>query len=156
MTHPSFPAFVEVNSGVEHRFQSKFVPPGKPKIPPLIETVLNPFIEVLPQPETEGQVIVHIHFLAFPGALIRVWASTFLYPSEDSESKIPLVHAENISMAPIWTHLTSYGVFSFTLLFKSLPGDCLVFDLAEEIEETGAFCFKDISRNQSDVYHLWI
>jgi hypothetical protein len=121
-------------------------------------------VEVLTESETalavkveeESQVLVHVHFLAFPGALIRIWKTTFLIPSVPSGEKVPLVHAENITMAPMWTQLDGYGVFTFTLVFKGLPRDCKVFDLTEEIEESGAFHFSDITRNETDVYHLWL
>ena len=124
----------------------------------------RPQVEVLAEPETalvvkveeESQVLVHVHFLAFPGALIRIWKTTFLIPSVPSGEKVPLVHAENITMAPMWTQLDGYGVFTFTLVFKGLPRDCKVFDLTEEIEESGAFHFSDIDRNETDVYHLWL
>ncbi len=124
----------------------------------------RPQVEVLAEPETalavkleeESQVLVHVHFLAFPGALIRIWKTTFLIPTIPSGEKVPLVHAENITMAPMWTHLDGYGVFTFTLVFKGLPRDCQVFDLTEEIEESGAFHFPEIARNETDVYHLWL
>jgi hypothetical protein len=131
----------------------------KPLIQPqrtLPEILANPEIEVATLTEEERQVIVHIHFLAFPGALIRIWSSTFLIPSDSDSGKVPLVHAENITYGPQWTQLLSYGVFSFSLIFSGLPKGCRKFDLVEEIEESGAFFFPDIERNETDVYHLWI
>lgn len=123
---------------------------------PQVEVLTGPETSLVVKVEEESQVLVHVHFLAFPGALIRIWKTTFLIPSVPSGEKVPLVHAENITMAPMWTQLDGYGVFTFTLVFKGLPRDCKVFDLTEEIEESGAFHFSDIDRNETDVYHLWL
>jgi hypothetical protein len=123
---------------------------------PEVEVLAEPEIALSVKVEEESQVLVHVHFLAFPGALIRIWKTTFLIPSVPSGEKVPLVHAENITMAPMWTQLDGYGVFTFTLVFKGLPRDCKLFDLTEEIEESGAFHFSDIARNETDVYHLWL
>ena len=126
--------------------------PSRPQVEILTDHEVAYSVKV----EEESQVLVHVHFLAFPGALIRIWKTTFLIPSVPSGEKVPLVHAENITMAPMWTQLDGYGVFTFTLVFKGLPRDCQLFDLSEEIEESGAFHFADIARNETDVYHLWL
>jgi hypothetical protein len=120
------------------------------------ETRSDAQIQTIELPQEDGQVVVHIHFFAFPGALIRVWPNTFLIPEDTGYAKIVLVHSENITLAPVWTRLQGYGIFSFSLIFGALPRSCALFSLVEEIEEKGAFHFKDIARNSSDVYHLWI
>ncbi len=129
--------------------------PGlKPKLP-VPEILVLDIPETLTQLEQENQVILHCSFLAFPGALIRIWPSTFLVPKEGG-GKIPLVHAENITYAPTWTQLEGYGVFTFTLVFNGLPKSCTQFDMVEEIEESGSFHIPDIERNNTDVYRVWI
>jgi hypothetical protein len=132
-------------------FQPKTIP-GSP-VPETLELVST---ETLTQVDEESQVVVHCHFMAFPGALVRIWPSTFLWPDGNRSAKVPMVHAENVTYAPVWTQLMSYGVFSFTLLFKGLPKGCTSFDLVEEIEQTGAFHISDIERNNQDVYHVWL
>ena len=104
----------------------------------------------------EKQTIVHCHFLSFPGAMIRIWRSTFLIPVEDPLMRIPLLHAENICFAPDWYQLEGHGFFSFSLIFGGLPSGCLQFDLKEEIDQPGAFFVGKIPRNESDVYHVQI
>ena len=104
--------------------------------------------------QEERQTIVHCHFMAFPGALIRIWKSTFLIPAEFPGMKIPLHHAENICFAPDWYQLNDYGFFSFSLIFGGLPAGCSSFDLQEEIDQPGAFFVGSIPRNESDVYDV--
>ena len=149
------------NFGVSKVFKGDFLEtptllkPGKrPQLPvPEILTLEIPKELVLVQ--EDRQVILHCSFLAFPGALIRVWPNTFLITKEAKE-KIPMIHAENISFAPVWTQLNGYGIFTFTLIFKGLPKDCSFFDMVEEVSETGSFLISDIQRNTSDIYQVWI
>jgi hypothetical protein len=142
-------------AGIQARFRIHPIEYFTPSLPKVVEQEVSERTFAL-QVEEESQVIIHVHFMAFPGALIRIWKTTFLIPEAPSGEKVPLVHAENITLAPVWTHLDGYGVFTFTLIFKGLPGDCRIFDLSEEIEESGAFYFSAIPRNETDVYHLWL
>ena len=104
--------------------------------------------------EEEAQVIVHCHFLGSDNTdLIRIWKSTFLV-AKNSGHKSKLIHAENISVHPLWTHVKQGAPFYFTLFFSALPKDCLVFDLVEEIHEEGGFEVRNISRNSLDVYSV--
>jgi hypothetical protein len=136
------------------RIRSLFFQPGKSKPEILTEVVTDTQTETLVQTREEGQVVVHCHFLAFPGALLRIWKTTFLIA--DSGARSSLVHAENITFAPVWTEIDDYGVYTFTLFFSPLPSSCSSFDLQEEIEQSGAFFVADIPRNESDVYHVWM
>ena len=85
--------------------------------------------------------------------LIRIWKTTFLVDS-DSATRSKLVHAENISLAPVWTQIPNGGVYAFLLIFSGLPKSCKQFDLVEEIPEPGGFFIQNISRNETDVYHI--
>lgn len=102
----------------------------------------------------ERQTIVHCHFLASPGSLIRIWRSTFLIPDGINGDRIPLLHAENICYAPEWYRIEGFGIFTFSLIFAGLPSGCIRFDLKEEIDQPGAFFAANILRNESDVYNL--
>ena len=104
--------------------------------------------------EEESQVIIHLHLHFSNFSTIRIWKSTFLLPHINGK-KINLVHADNISFYPEWT-LCRAGETVCTLIFKGLPKDCTIFDLAEEIPEPGGFYISNIHRNNSDVYHLQI
>ena len=99
-------------------------------------------------------VYVHCYFHnKWENMLIRIWKTTFLVDS-DSATRSKLVHAENISLAPVWTQIPNGGVYSFLLIFSGLPKSCKQFDLVEEISEPGGFFIQNISRNETDVYHI--
>jgi len=85
--------------------------------------------------------------------LIRIWKTTFLV-DKFSGIRSNLVHAENISLAPVWTQIPDGREYSFLLIFSGLPKSCKIFDLVEEIPEPGGFFIQDISRNEKDVYHI--
>ncbi len=102
----------------------------------------------------EAQVIVHCNFSGSANAdMIRIWKTTFLV-AKNSDHKSKLIHAENISVNPLWTHVSRGAAIYFTLFFSALPKDCTVFDLVEEINEEGGFEVRNISRNSLDVYSV--
>lgn len=121
----------------------------------LTEPIVGPINipEILTQTQEEGQVIVHVHMILMPGSQIRIWPSTYLH-CQGGEPKKPLIHAENISLAPQWTQIDCFVDYRFTLIFNGLPKGCTSFDLIEEIEETGAFQVFGIERNRTDVYRI--
>lgn len=90
--------------------------------------------EILKQLQTqiqeEKQVIVHCCFPAAPyvGNLIRIWQSTYLI-DEKTGHKSALIHAENITIFPVWTEIPPMKDYWFTLVFSGLPKDCKSFDL---------------------------
>ena len=106
------------------------------------------------QVEEQGQVVVHIDYppQRVPYA-IRLWRNTFLI-SRSSDHRSKLLHAENISMAPVWTEVNGGKAFRFSLFFEGLPKDVLIFDLVEDIPEADGFFFQGIVRNEQDVYWL--
>jgi hypothetical protein len=99
-------------------------------------------------------VYVHCYFHnIWKNMLIRIWKTTYLVDSI-SATRSRLLHAENISMAPVWTQIPDGGKYSFLLIFSGLPKSCKQFDLIEEISEPGGFFIQNISRNETDVYHI--
>ncbi len=106
-------------------------------------------------PSEESQVIVHGHFQSSHESheLIRIWRTTYLIP-HDQYHKSRLLHFENITLYPEWTIIPLGSTYRFTLIFSSLPKGCKVFDLIEEIPQSGGFEIRDIARTKSDVYHL--
>ena len=105
--------------------------------------------------EVESQVIVHCHYRASleEAEAIRIWKTTFLIP-KGSNYKCKLIHHENITLCPRWTEVPAGAMHRFTLIFEGLPKDCLSFDLIEKIPQPGGFVCTDISRNNTDVYHV--
>ena len=102
----------------------------------------------------DSYVYVHCNFRnKWENMLIRIWKTTYLIDSL-SGTRSKLVHAENISFAPVWTRIPDGQQYSFLLIFSGLPKSCKQFDLVEEIPEPGGFFIQNISRNETDVYHI--
>ncbi len=121
---------------------------AKPEVDMEVLATLHP--ELL----EDGHIYVHCHFKAMDDdTLIRIWKSTFLIDCH-SPSRASLVHAENITYAPLWTQVPGRSDFSFLLIFTMLPSSCKIFDLVEEIPQPGGFVIKGIARNEKDVYHV--
>lgn len=103
---------------------------------------------------TDSYVYVHCYFQnEWQDALVRIWKTTFLI-DQGSGFKSALMHAENISIAPLWTLIPDNTTHNFLLIFEALPKSCSHFDLIEEIPQPGGFHVKNIQRNQKDVYHI--
>lgn len=104
--------------------------------------------------EEKSQVIVHVTMPPQYGDYrIRIWRSTFLL-SRNSEHRSRLLHAENISIAPIWTDVHPMKPYTFSLIFEGFPKEVLLFDLAEIIPQPGGFFHASILRNNQDIYHI--
>ena len=135
---------------------------SKPTIPTIQESPVKvkPVVEdsvlasIAPSVLEDSYVYVHCSFdNVSRDALIRIWKTTYLV-DHNSSSKSSLVHAENISIAPLWTIIPDNSVHNFILIFSALPKSCAQFDLIEEIPQPGGFAVKNIQRNPSDVYHV--
>ena len=111
--------------------------------------------ELLSQIQEEGVVIVHCSHTTVFGTNIRIWNSTVLIDRE-SGNRSKLLHALNITIAPIWMAVPPGATLRFTLIFSSLPKSCEIFDFLEDIPEPGAFEIRGIKRNKSDVYKVTI
>lgn len=104
----------------------------------------------------EGHVYVHCYFNnTHTNMLIRIWKSTFLI-DQASGSRSDLIHTENISYAPEWTMVPDNKLFHFLLVFSALPKSCVLFDLLEDIPQSGGFNVKSIQRNEQDVYSVYL
>jgi hypothetical protein len=102
----------------------------------------------------DSYVYVHCQFpIPAPGMLIRIWKTTVLKDCHSS-AQSQLINAENISYAPQWTLIPDTGIYSFLLIFTSLPKSCTLFDLVEDIPQPGGFLVSNITRNKSDVYRI--
>ena len=122
------------------------------KIKPELDSELLTSID--PQSLTDSYVYVHCYFQnEWKDALVRIWKTTFLV-DQATGLKSGLIHAENISIAPLWTIIPDKITHNFLLVFGALPKGCNQFDLIEEIPQPGGFCVKNIQRNGRDVYHV--
>jgi len=114
----------------------------------MTETATKELIETQVLADEERQTIVHCN--CGDVYAYRVWPSTYLIETE-SGKKAKLLHAFNISLAPLWTENNGKG---FALVFEGLSKGCRSFDLIEIIPEPGGFEVKGIARNNSDVYSV--
>lgn len=129
---------------------TKDIPAVKPAIDVDVLTSIDP------NSLTDSYVYVHCHYQnVYDEMFIRIWQTTFLI-DRASGSRAKLVHVENISYAPVWTHIPGKQLYTFLLIFSSLPKDCKTFDLVEDIPQAGGFFVSGISRNWQDVYHVTI
>jgi len=124
------------------------------KVKPAVEDSVLASIQ--PSVLEDSYVYVHCSFdNSWKDALIRIWRTTFLI-DDSSGAKSSLVHAENISIAPLWTIIPDKCIHNFILVFSALPNSCTKFDLIEEIPQPGGFVVRDIQRNPRDVYRVVI
>lgn len=126
--------------------------------PPIIKPIIER--DVLTSIDSQTQEESHVYIHCYVDApedelLIRIWKTTFLI-DRSTNSKSGLVHAENITIAPLWTMIPGGSPFRFLLIFSSLPKSCTQFDFVEEISQPGGFFFTNIIRNERDVYHITI
>ncbi|MEO5979909.1 MAG: hypothetical protein ABIS36_17530 [Chryseolinea sp.] len=122
------------------------------KVKPLVDSQV--MAAVSPEMLTDSYIYVHCYFQnEWRDALVRIWKTTFLV-DRHSGSKSQLIHAENISVAPLWTLIADNSTYNFLLVFSSLPKTCKQFDLVEEIPQPGGFHITNIQRNHLDVYHV--
>lgn len=129
---------------------TKDIPAVKPAIDVDVLTSIDP------NSLTDSYVYVHCHYQnVYDEMFIRIWRTTFLI-DRVSGSRAKLVHVENISYAPVWTDIPGKQLYTFLLIFSSLPKDCKTFDLVEDIPQAGGFFVSGISRNEQDVYHVTI
>jgi hypothetical protein len=111
--------------------------------------------EILSQVHEERVVIVHCSYTAALTGGIRIWTSTVLIDRQ-SGSRSRMLHAENITIAPVWMEVPAGVTARFTLIFAPLPAGCEIFDLYEDIPQAGGFHIRDIRRNKSDIYNVTI
>lgn len=128
----------------------------KPPVKSTPEVDLDVLLAIQSLYDEQSYIYVHCYFENhWPDMLIRVWKTTFLV-DQHSSARAKLVHAENISYAPQWTLIADGKVHHFLLIFTTLPKECRVFDLIEEIPQAGGFFVPGIARTKQDVYHVQI
>lgn len=101
----------------------------------------------------ESQVVLHVAVWSDEAVNLRIWGSTFLFDTHSGHHS-KLIHFDNISLAPEWISMKCAIPHNFTLIFEGLPKSCIQFDLIEIGFGEGCFEFKNILRNESDVYYV--
>ena len=125
-----------------------------PAVSPSIELDQSILLSLQHHKEVRGQVIVHVKYTTplWQDSMIRIWPTTYLVAHQiDHRSKI--LNAINITWYPVYMPLSG-PVTQFTLIFEGLPKTCSSFDLIEETDQRDGFEYRNIQRNQSDVYTI--
>ena len=113
---------------------------------PVFKPEINFEVEELVQ--EERSTIVHCSLSIT--CLLRISQTTYLVQQNGDRKK--LLQAYNIASFPDWKLVLPHH--RFTLIFEGLDRDCQKFDLIEDVQELHPFEFKDIKRNNTDVYTL--
>lgn len=125
-----------------------------PAVSPSVELDQSILLSLQHHKEVRGQVTVHVNYTTpmWQDSMIRIWPTTYLVAHQiDHRSKI--LNAINITWYPVYMPLSG-PVTQFTLIFEGLPKNCSSFDLIEETDQRDGFEYRNIQRNQSDVYSI--
>lgn len=115
---------------------------------------LNELFLERPDLLNEAYIYIHCHVpVSGQEMLIRIWKSTYLI-DQHSVNRAALLHAENITYAPVWTLVPPGQAYTFLLIFEGLSKSCRIFNLVEDIPQPGGFFVSGICRNRQDVYHV--
>ena len=88
-----------------------------------IEITFLKKMKTLEDIKEESQVTIHFKYTgSMWGDKIRIWKSTFLH-AKGSSHRSSLVHVENISVHPTWTHVSAAANFIFTVMVADLQED---------------------------------
>ena len=121
-----------------------------------VEINISPLDQIYDSLHEEGQTIVHCLYVSktkyINGGWVNIHPTTFLVRNEET---LPLLHAENIPMAPSMHMFKRPGELKhFTLIFPAIPKEWEEFSLIEECSSGGGFVVKNLFRNDSGVYQV--
>lgn len=124
--------------------------------------VHNEAIEsLLANAQEQGQVIMHCMHYGCSSACgktlkceLKLNPNVQLIPTNGSRPS-KLIQTYNINLPPGRTFKNSYGT-EFTLIFTGLPKNCTEFDFIEPDVAGLGWKAKNIKRNKTDVYKLFI
>ena len=124
----------------------------------LVEINISPLDQIYDALHEEGQTIVHCRYVSktiyINGGWVNIHPTTFLVREDET---LPLLHAENIPMAPGMHMFKRPGeIKHFTLIFPAIPKEWAAFSFIEECSSGGGFVVKNMTRNDSGVYNIFL
>jgi hypothetical protein len=124
----------------------------------LVEINISPLDQIYDSLHEEGQTIVHCRYVSktkyINGGWVNIHPTTFLVREDET---LPLLHAENIPMAPGMHMFKRPGeIKHFTLIFPVIPKEWAAFSFIEECSSGGGFVVRNLTRNDSGVYNIFL
>jgi len=124
----------------------------------LVEINISPLDQIYDSLHEEGQTIVHCRYVSktkyINGGWVNIHPTTFLVREDET---LPLLHAENIPMAPGMHMFKRPGeIKHFTLIFPAIPKEWKAFSFIEECSSSAGFVVRNITRNDSGVYNIFL
>jgi hypothetical protein len=124
----------------------------------LVEINISPLDQIYDSLHEEGQTIVHCRYVSktkyINGGWVNIHPTTFLVREDET---LPLLHAENIPMAPGMHMFKRPGeIKHFTLIFPAIPKEWAAFSFIEECSSGGGFVVRNLTRNDSGVYNIFL
>ena len=124
----------------------------------LVEINISPLDQIYDSLHEEGQTIVHCLYVSktkyINGGWVNIHPTTFLVREDET---LPLLHAENIPMAPGMHMFKRPGeIKHFTLIFPAIPKEWKAFSFIEECSSGAGFVVRNITRNDSGVYNIFL
>lgn len=123
---------------------------------PMVVPSVDPAIreQLLEQVDECGQVTVRCHLHTDCATMLRIWTNTYLVCRQTGH-RSRMIYADGITYMPAWMPVPA-GTTTFILVFETLPDKCEVFDLLEDIPETGGFHVPGVLRNGRDMYDVFL
>jgi hypothetical protein len=123
-----------------------------------VEINISPADQIYDSLHEEGQTIVHCRYVSktkyINGGWVNIHPTTFLVREDET---LPLLHAENIPMAPGMHMSKKPGeIKHFTLIFPAIPKEWAAFSFIEECRSGGGFVVRNMTRNDSGVYNIFL
>lgn len=124
----------------------------------LVEINISPLDQIYDSLHEEGQTIVHCRYVSktkyINGGWVNIHPTTFLVREDET---LPLLHAENIPMAPGMHMFKRPGeIKHFTLIFPAIPKEWAAFSFIEECSSGAGFVVRNMTRNDSGVYNIFL
>ena len=124
----------------------------------LVEINISPLDQIYDSLHEEGQTIVHCRYVSktkyINGGWVNIHPTTFLVREDQT---LPLLHAENIPIAPGMHMFKRPGeIKHFTLIFPAIPKEWAAFSFIEECRSGAGFVVRNMTRNNSGVYNIFL
>ena len=110
--------------------------------------------------EEEGFTYLHCTYITSPKYVSGWWVNmhqTSYLTTGKGDEKLTMLNAMNIPLAPKKHYFKKFGdSLKFTLIFPAVPKQWKVFDFVEDCAGSDGLNIKNITRNSTGVYKVFI